>query len=188
VISWLRPWFRNKWQSVQALRHSPALAWLGPALHHPRLWHVTRHGIAIGAAIGGFIGVIVPFGQMPLAALLAVNLRANLPTAVLATFVTNPFTTGAVYWLAYELGSLLGIGDPQQLVTALDDATFASLATLANFETLLELGKATAAGLALMAVACSLAGYFGVHWFWRFRVAWAWRQRGRRLLRSRLEE
>lgn len=178
MISWLRPWFRNKWQSVQALRHSPALGWLGPSLHHPRLWQVTRRGMAIGAAIGGFIGVLVPVGQMPLAAVLAVSLRANLPTAVLATFITNPFTFGAVYWLAYRLGSLLGIGDPQRLAAAWQGNALASL------DTLLQVGKPLAVGLGVMAVLYGIASYFSVHWFWRFKVARAWRRRGHRPVRS----
>ena len=39
---------RNRW-----------LRWLGPSLLHPRLWHMSRRGIAAGAGIG------VVFGYFP---------------------------------------------------------------------------------------------------------------------------
>ena len=45
-----------------------------------------------GVGLGLFAAFIVPLGQIFLAAFMALPLRANVPIAALATFVTNPFT------------------------------------------------------------------------------------------------
>ncbi|MCU0762467.1 MAG: DUF2062 domain-containing protein [Hydrogenophaga sp.] len=80
------------------------LRWLGPALRHPRLWHFSRKGIAMGMALGIFFGLLIPVAQIPFSAATAVLLRANLPMAVASTLVTNPVTFGPVYYGAYHLG------------------------------------------------------------------------------------
>ncbi len=38
--------------SAEAIRANRWLRWLGPALHHPRLWHMSRRGLALGMALG----------------------------------------------------------------------------------------------------------------------------------------
>jgi len=49
-------------ESIQANRW---LRWMGPALAHPRLWHMSRKGIAAGLALGLFFGLLVPIAQSP---------------------------------------------------------------------------------------------------------------------------
>ncbi|TXC67466.1 DUF2062 domain-containing protein [Piscinibacter aquaticus] len=73
---------------------------MGPALHHPRLWHLNRRGVALGLALGLFFGLLIPIAQIPLAGGAAVLLRANVPMAVASTLVTNPVTFGPVYYAA----------------------------------------------------------------------------------------
>lgn len=65
-----------------ALRSHRWLRWLGPALHHPRLWHMSRRGIALGMALGVFFGLLIPIAQISFAAGAAVALRAPVPAAV----------------------------------------------------------------------------------------------------------
>ncbi len=55
--------------------------WMGPVLHHPRLWHVNRRGIALGLSIGVFFGLLIPVAQILFAATAALLLRANFPAA-----------------------------------------------------------------------------------------------------------
>ena len=90
-----------------SIRDNRWLRWMGPALHHPRLWHFSRKGIALGLALGIFFGLLVPVAQIPLSAAAAVALRANLPMAVASTLVTNPVTFGPVYFGAYQLGKFV---------------------------------------------------------------------------------
>lgn len=96
---------RNRW-----------LRWLGPGLMHPRLWHMSRRGIALGAAIGVFFAFLIPIAQIPLSAGLAVALRANVPAAVVGTLVNTPLTFAPVYYGAWRVGNwMLGrTADPAQ--------------------------------------------------------------------------
>lgn len=80
------------------------LRWLTPYLGHPRLWHWSRRGVAIGVGIGVFFGLLIPVAQIPLSAVAAVVLRANIPAAAASTLVTNPVTFAPVYYAAYKLG------------------------------------------------------------------------------------
>lgn len=80
---------RNRW-----------LRWLGPSLLHPRLWHMSRRGIAAGAGIGVFFAFLIPIAQIPLSVGTAVVLRANIPVAIASTLVNNPLTFPPVYYAA----------------------------------------------------------------------------------------
>jgi uncharacterized protein (DUF2062 family) len=81
------------------------LRWLGPSVLHPRLWRLSRRGVAMGVAVGVFFAFITPIAQIPLSAALSVLLRANVPAAVVATLVNTPPTFGPVYYAAWKLGS-----------------------------------------------------------------------------------
>lgn len=81
------------------------LRWLAPYLGHPRLWHWSRRGVAVGVAIGVFFGLLIPVAQIPLSAVAAVVLRANVPAAAASTLVTNPVTFAPIYYAAYRLGA-----------------------------------------------------------------------------------
>jgi uncharacterized protein len=100
------------------------LRWLGPSVLHPRLWHLSRRGVAMGAAVGVFFAFITPIAQIPLSAGLSVLLRANVPAAVVATLVNTPPTFGPVYYAAWKVGSWVlqepvdGSGPPEILVGA----------------------------------------------------------------------
>ncbi|MGL4189515.1 MAG: DUF2062 domain-containing protein, partial [Sphaerotilus sulfidivorans] len=83
------------------------LRWLGPALHHPRLWRASRRAVALGAAIGVFFGFLIPIAQIPVSAAVAVALRANVPSAMASTLVTNPITFPPVYYAAWQVGGWL---------------------------------------------------------------------------------
>lgn len=80
------------------------LRWIGPRLHHPRLWHMSRRGIAAGMSIGVFFAFLIPVAQIPFSAAVAVAMRANVPTAVASTLVTKPVTFPPVYFAAWKVG------------------------------------------------------------------------------------
>lgn len=169
------------------------LRWLGPRLHHPRLWHIRRRGLALGLALGVFFGLLIPVAQIPLSATAAVLLRANLPAAVASTLVTNPVTFGPVYYGAYRLGSwILQSNGAHEDVVVLPPAESAQeaqgSATARTWGWLVRLwdwvttvGKPLVLGLSVLA---SLAGtfvYFSVQWLWALRV----RRKRQRRLRAR---
>lgn len=98
---------RHRLPSREQIAGNRWLRWIGPGLLHPRLWHFSRRGVAIGVALGVFFGLLIPIAQIPLAAGAALLLRANLPAAVGSTLVTNPVTFAPIYVLAHEVGSAL---------------------------------------------------------------------------------
>jgi hypothetical protein len=154
------------------------LRWLGPSIAHPGLWSVNRHAIALGLAIGMFFGLLIPIAQMPLSAAAAVLLRANLPTAVVSTFVTNPVTVAPLYYAAWRLGAtVLGEPDPDAPpVLAQPAAARAEPPALpwwrALWQRLQSVGKPLLLGLALMAPLTGLAAYVVVSALWWLAQCW----------------
>ena len=182
-------------ESIQANRW---LRWMGPALAHPRLWHMSRKGIAAGLALGLFFGLLVPIAQIPLAATAAVVLRANLPVAIGSTLVTNPVTFGPVYYGAYKLGDwLLHRGDgpvrsPDVLEARLQQLHEAPAPIVeangvaghihAIWTRITALGKPLILGLVILATATGVGVYLLTTWVW---AAMIWLKRRRRLVRRR---
>ena len=64
------------------LKARKELRWLGRLLEDPYLLHLNRRSVARGLAIGLFVAFVPTFGQMALAAALAMLLRGNLLIAV----------------------------------------------------------------------------------------------------------
>jgi len=68
----------------------------------------SPHKLAMGFAIGVFWGVMPTFGFAIIFSLpTAVFLKANKVTAILGTFVSNPFTTPFFYAFSYKMGSFI---------------------------------------------------------------------------------
>ena len=175
----------------ETLRTNRWLRWMGPTLQHPRLWHFSRKGIAMGLALGIFFGLLIPVAQMPLAAAAAVVLRANLPMAVASTLVTNPVTFGPVYYGAYHLGkAILGQPAPSEAqVNAFLNKTLQEPEVevgmwerfLQSLRRLATVGKPLVVGLAILASLSGVLVYFLISAVWTLRVRWsrAKRLRGR---------
>jgi len=68
----------------------------------------SPHKLAMGFAIAVFWGVMATCGFAIVFSLpTAVLLRANKVTAVIGTFVSNPFTTPFIYAFSYKMGSFV---------------------------------------------------------------------------------
>lgn len=184
----------------EVVKH-PWLQWLGPRLTHPRLWHINRRGIAMAVSIGLFFGLLIPVLQIPLAAMAAVLLRANIPVAVCSTLITNPVTFAPIYFFAYQLGGLI-LGEPVSplpppeppVSTELSDLTKLDIpdpglfAWLAGWwESVFDAGKPLAVGLITLATVAGMSAYIITSWTWRLRTAWVRRRRSRRFRQLRVE-
>lgn len=179
----------------EQLLRSRWLTWLGPTLQHPRLWHFSRKGIALGLALGIFFGLLLPVAQIPFSATMAVLLRANLPMAVASTLVTNPVTFGPVYYGAYHLGKAV-LGEPpmtdEQAAKALRQAQAepgeGKGLTQRGKRWLSQLGsvgKPLVVGLAIVATCSGLVVYFLTSALWILKTRWSRSQRLRlRALRT----
>lgn len=102
---------KNWLPTPEKLRENRMVAMFAPYLADPRLWQLNRN--ALNRAV--YVGVLAAFlplpGQMPLAIIGALIVRANIPMAVALTWITNPLTGIPVFWLSYSLGAWL-LGEP----------------------------------------------------------------------------
>ncbi|MGB7542635.1 MAG: DUF2062 domain-containing protein [Burkholderiales bacterium] len=180
-----RKFFRKYLPSHESIRQNRCIARFGALLQHPNLWHLNRHSVAGGVAIGLFAGLVPGPFQMLAAALLAIPLRVNLPVALFTTFYTNPLTIGPLYVIAYEIGKLLVSSDhaPLGLAPAFEWSHFGAWMR-AFFDWVLSLGKPLAVGLVALALGLALAGYASVLLAWRIYVILAWRRRRARRKRA----
>lgn len=170
---------RHLFPTPDQIRANRWLRWLGPALQHPRLWCLSRRGIALGVAAGIFFGLLVPIAQIPLSAAAAVALRANVPVAVASTLVSNPATFGPIYYAAWKVGGAV-LGEPAReppapvAEAAADESWFSGAWTR-----IAAVGKPLLVGLAVFASGFGLLSYLLVSWLWAMRV--------RRKRRARLQ-
>jgi hypothetical protein len=173
----LRRWL----PAAETIRRNRWVGWLGPWLAHPQLWHLNRHSVALGVAVGLFFGLLIPLGQIPFAALAAVFVRANLVVTVSSTLVTNPLTYPPIYLIAYRIGVLLtGEGaDAAAEATLAEPAGEPELIPTTWAERFLAIGKPLAIGLAVLAFSAAPLAYFAVLGTWRLVAASAWRRRRR---------
>ena len=136
----------------------------------------------MGVASGVFFGLMIPVGQMPLAAAGAILLRANLPVAALCTLVSNPLTAAPIYWLAYQTGAvILPAAESAQKASEFAGVgagdsrfPFEWLDTLANW------GAPLLLGLALFVMGGALLSHLLVRLLWHWSVQW--RRRHQRLI------
>jgi uncharacterized protein (DUF2062 family) len=170
----------------QSLKESRFLKPFAHYLHHHSLWQFNRRAVAGGVAIGLFFGILVPFAQIFLAAIAAVILRVNLPTAAFCTLITNPLTFPPIYYVAYRLGSLLTGGrdnvsetvvnaDINQVVAVQKGNVMGWFPSLVDW--LQTVGLPLTIGLATLATLCAVIGYFAVSAIWSLHIRQRWQRR-----------
>jgi hypothetical protein len=168
--------------NAESVRHNRWLRWIGPALHDPRLWHITRRGVALGVALGIFFGLLIPVAQIPFSAAAAVALRANIPAAVASTLVTNPVTFAPIYYAAYHLGAVL-LGEEVKPPDPVQAAASGADDGRNWMERIAALGKPLLLGLVIMACSMGALTYLLISGLWRLQITLAWRRRAKRTQR-----
>lgn len=182
---------RRLMPSPEALQRNRWLRWLGPGLFHPRLWHVSRRGIALGTAIGVFFAFLIPIAQIPMSAALSVLLRANIPAAVAGTLVNTPLTFPPVYYGAWRVGNwMLGQKADEARAPSLPDALDSTGAVDSKvigrsywqrtIEGLRAVGKPLLVGAVTFACVFGTMAYLLVNGLWHLRVRLKRRTRLRR--------
>jgi uncharacterized protein (DUF2062 family) len=149
--------------SREQLEANPWLRRLAPYLADPKLWCWSRRGVAMGMAIGLFIGFLIPIAQILLAAMAAVILRANVPIAAAGTLVTNPLTVPAIYYAAYQLGAWATGTSATAAVSWADPVSV--------LESLGSIGVPLFTGLAITAIFAAIGGYLLISRAWIWHVA-----------------
>ena len=183
MIERLRRWLPTPDQ----VRSNRWLRWLGPSLLHPRLWHMSRRGIAAGAGIGVFFAFLIPIAQIPLSVAAAVALRANIPAAIASTLVNNPLTFPPVYYAAWKVGSALLGEEAKEADAPAIAGTPATRqpgdtrgAVHRAWDSFTEVGKPLLLGAVTFACIFGLAAYVLVNGVWHLHVRLKRRARLRR--------
>lgn len=159
----------------EALLTNRWLRWLAPWLGHPKLWHWSRRGVALGVALGVFFGLLIPLAQIPVTAVAAVVLRANLPAAAASTLITNPVTFAPLYYTAYQLGAwVTGESTPQ---VENEKAHNLPEADRTLWQRVSDLGKPLLVGLSIIACLAGVLTYVLIDLLWRWRTGARWRRR-----------
>ena len=167
---------------------------LGPRLHDPMLWRLRPEPTARGLAIGLFMGIFIPLGQIVFAAVAAIALRVNLPIALAGTLISNPFTTLGIYYLSYRIGEFITAADTgvvtpsaqalQRFLQAKNE-----MGWLQSWSYMLDWLQASGwpllIGLFALACAAALTGYFVCLTVLRVYVAVRMKRRQQRLDRQR---
>ncbi len=167
----LRRWVDNNVPTRDSIEQN---RWLRPLAHrllHSSLWRFNRRSVPRGVALGMVTGILVPMGQIPASALLALPLRANIPAAAATTFFTNPLTTPPLWLFAYWVGSLMlgqragGSGKPPVEGQGWFDWLFN------------DAGPALLLGLVTVTAVLTVLGYFVTRLAWRWWIASKWKKR-----------
>lgn len=74
------------------LRRRPWLLKILAPIFDRNLWHPCRENVASGLSVGLFMAMLPMPGQMILAAIVGMQVRANVVIAIAACWVTNPLT------------------------------------------------------------------------------------------------
>ena len=169
VLGWLKRQVPTR-ESIERSR------WLRPVAGRvltPALWRFNHRSVPRGVALGSFVAVLFPFAHMPLAAVLALTFRANVPVAVSTTLINNPLTWVPMFGAALKIGRwVLGMGHH---APAIDTGPHESWTHL-----LAQGSAATAIGLLVIATVLAVSGYLLTSLLWRLRIARRWRKRRNR--------
>ncbi|MBP6718419.1 MAG: DUF2062 domain-containing protein [Rhodoferax sp.] len=164
--------------SREQIHNNPRLAWMGPWVKEPKLWHWSRRGVAMGVALGVFFGLIIPVAQIPASVAAAVVMRANIPAAIASTLVSNPVTFGPIYYGAYKLGVWI-TGAKKTANPAAVFATAEVDEDASMWTRITALGKPLLVGLSITAVIMGLLTYGVITLVWRWRTVSKRRSRRR---------
>ena len=179
-----RKFFKKYLPSHESIQRSRFIGIFGNLLHHHNLWHLNRHSVAGGVAVGLFAGLIP--GSNPVqfffAAMFSIVFKVNLPMAVLITLYSNPLTIVPIYLTAYAIGEfVVGNGTvkmPQIEFNILDKNIVEWIPAMIDW--MASMGKTLLTGISILAILLSVIGYFTVHTVWRLYVVYAWRKRAQR--------
>ena len=174
-------WFQRHVPTREQLEKNRFIRPFAGRVLHSELWRFTRRSVPRGVALGLFVGTMIPLAHFVVATFLAVFIRANIPAALLATFVGFPVIYVGILALAYKIGNWLLNVDASTHIQPITQ-TMQATQTGDLLERLTGVGLHTAVGLLIIATTLALVGYFATSLLWRW---WIGTKRRRRLAEAR---
>lgn len=164
-------WLKRQVPTRDSIERSRWLRPVAARILIPSLWSFNRRSVPRGVALGIVTAVLFPFAHMPLAAVLALPFRANVPVAVSTTFINNPLTWVPLFGGALKIGRWV-LGQQHGAAVTAPHASWMHLLAQGSAATIL--------GLFVIAVVLATAGYLLTSLLWRLRIARRWRKRRNR--------
>lgn len=100
-------WFRKFLPKKENIVNLPPFKKIKQFTSDHKLWNINCRSISFGVGIGLFSAFIPLPIQMLIATILSIFFRANLPIAILMTWVSNPFTFLPFNFLIYVVGAFV---------------------------------------------------------------------------------
>lgn len=110
-----KKFFKRLTPSAETIKNHPSLQRFAHWLHDANLWHLNRYSVSLATFIGVFAAFVPLPSQMPIALVLAIWWRANVPISVALVWLTNPFTSPPIFYGTYKLGNWLLQREPLEL-------------------------------------------------------------------------
>lgn len=166
--------FIQRWSpDPHALKQNSRFRFLGKLLHDPNLFHLTRHSVSTACFVGFVICFFpLPFGHIPLVAVVSIWLRCNLPIAFILVMLSNPLTFPFIYYSAYLVGSWIL---QQPIIEFQFEMSWSFLKS--SFQ---EVWLPTVIGNLTFGLLSGSISCLAVHGFWRWQITARWQARKRR--------
>jgi len=154
---------------LNSVKEEKILKIFGPAVLQANLWHINKKSVSRGFAIGAFCAFLpIPGIQMLLAAFLSITFAANLPLAVILTWITNPFTYIPIVYFAIKIGGIF--------INA--ESSYEIKSEEINILTdLMQYWEPLFLGSLILSIISSLLSYILIRAYWRYYVIKIWSKR-----------
>jgi len=180
MFSRLAAWMSSHVPTREQLGRNRFVRPFAHRLLRSELWRFNRRSVPRGVALGLFVGIMIPLAHFIVAAFLAIFVRANIPAALLATFIGFPAIYVLIAAAAYKIGPWLLHIDHMTGVAPISETMQTT-----EFDHILQMvtskGLPTAFGLFVIATVTASVGYLLTSFFWRI---WIGRKRRSRLAQS----
>ncbi|MGZ3198918.1 MAG: DUF2062 domain-containing protein [Croceibacterium sp.] len=178
---WLGGWIQRHVPTREQMEGNRFIKPFAHRILQSELWRFTRRSVPRGVALGLFVGTMIPLAHFVVATFLAVFVRANIPSALLATFVGFPVIYVFLVALAYKIGEWLLHVDASTQIQPISE-TMQATQTDHLLERITGAGSETALGLFIIATVLASVGYLVTSFGWRW---WFGRKRRLRLAEAR---
>jgi len=160
---WWKRYYLRQFPSRKRMKGTFAHKLLGNRLLDPGLWTLSRDSVSRGLAVGTFMGLMPFFGLQIVFSLIACFIfRVNVTVAVVATFISNPFTAPGILWVQVMLGRWMS--------QSMEPADLSKYAGALKF--VVTNGKALMLGSLATSALASLVAYLLTIWFWKGISKW----------------
>jgi uncharacterized protein (DUF2062 family) len=160
---------KRMFPKLDSIKEEKILKIFGPAVLQANLWHINKKSVSRGFAIGAFCAFLpIPGIQMLLAAFLSITFAANLPLAVILTWITNPFTYIPIVYFAIKIGGFF--------INV--ESTYEIKSEQINILTdLMQYWEPLFLGSFILSIISSLLSYILIRMYWRYYVIKVWSKR-----------